>query len=104
MISSFTFLLAIASVFSSISVNAAHSTGGNTILYSDHFGNVGENGTYDYVVIGGGTAGLTIAMRLAENESLNVAVIEAGDFYEKDNGNKYVLTLGLQYPNRSDNG
>ncbi|MCJ1306606.1 hypothetical protein MMC25_000249 [Agyrium rufum] len=37
-------------------------------------------GTYDYVVIGGGTGGLTIATRLAEN--YKVAVIEAGTFYE----------------------
>ena len=34
----------------------------------------------DYIVVGGGTAGLTIANRLAENNT--VAVIEAGGFYE----------------------
>ncbi|KAF8468031.1 alcohol oxidase [Gautieria morchelliformis] len=33
---------------------------------------------YDYVVIGGGTAGLTIAGRLSEDPSISVAVIEAG--------------------------
>ena len=43
--------------------------------------------TYDYVIVGGGTAGLTLATRLAENSSLSVAVIEAGGFYEADNGN-----------------
>ncbi|KAL0957900.1 hypothetical protein HGRIS_000081 [Hohenbuehelia grisea] len=33
---------------------------------------------YDYVVIGGGTGGLTVASRLAEITSISVAVIEAG--------------------------
>lgn len=38
--------------------------------------------TYDYIVVGGGTAGLTLASRLAENSSISVAVIEAGGDYE----------------------
>ncbi|KAJ7128446.1 alcohol oxidase [Mycena epipterygia] len=33
---------------------------------------------YDYVVVGGGTAGLTIANRLTEDPDITVAVIEAG--------------------------
>lgn len=45
------------------------------------------NATYDYVVVGGGTAGLTIAARLSENSALSVAVVEAGSFYEL-NGNQ----------------
>lgn len=45
------------------------------------------NATYDYVIVGGGTAGLTLATRLAENSSLSIAVIEAGGFYEVDDGN-----------------
>ncbi|KAK4565450.1 hypothetical protein LTR86_004067 [Recurvomyces mirabilis] len=45
------------------------------------------NATFDYVVVGGGTAGLTIATRLAQNGSYSVAVIEAGGFYELENGN-----------------
>ncbi|KAI9648078.1 hypothetical protein NHQ30_002707 [Ciborinia camelliae] len=42
----------------------------------------------DYVVVGGGTAGLTIATRLAEPGHLTICVIEAGGFYEQDAGNK----------------
>ncbi|KAI5785316.1 hypothetical protein FPQ18DRAFT_86058 [Pyronema domesticum] len=34
--------------------------------------------SYDYVVVGGGTAGLTIANRLSEDEHRSVLVIEAG--------------------------
>lgn len=39
------------------------------------------------VVVGGGTAGLAVASRLAENGTYTVAVIEAGGFYEVENGN-----------------
>lgn len=56
-------------------------------LLGAHFGVPGLPGTFDYVVVGGGTAGLTIARRLAANTSNSVAVIEAGGFYEFDNGN-----------------
>ena len=51
----------------------------------------GVNATFDYVVIGGGTAGLTIATRLAEKAGSSVAVIEAGGFYEQDDGNLSVV-------------
>ena len=54
-------------------------------LLGSSFGVPGINGTFDYVVVGGGNAGLTLAARLAESAS--VAVIEAGGFYEMGNGN-----------------
>src|ERR1700722_11415655 len=34
--------------------------------------------SFDYVIIGGGTAGLTLAARLSEDENVTVAVLEAG--------------------------
>ncbi|CAE6406476.1 Glucose oxidase [Rhizoctonia solani AG-1 IB] len=40
--------------------------------------------TYDYVVVGGGTAGLAVAARLAENSSVTVGVIEAGQYIVDD--------------------
>lgn len=33
---------------------------------------------YDYVIVGGGTAGLCVAARLTENPDVKVGVIEAG--------------------------
>lgn len=38
-------------------------------------------------IVGGGTGGLAIAERLSENPDISVAVIEAGGFYEIENGN-----------------
>lgn len=34
--------------------------------------------TFDYIVVGGGTAGLAVAARLSENTQLKVGVLEAG--------------------------
>ncbi|KAI4129721.1 MAG: hypothetical protein LQ338_002105 [Usnochroma carphineum] len=61
--------------------------GRSTRLIGSSFGIPGQNATFDYVIIGGGTAGLTLAQRLAANPQLSVAVIEGGSFYEIDNGN-----------------
>ncbi|KAE9383461.1 glucose-methanol-choline oxidoreductase [Gymnopus androsaceus JB14] len=45
----------------------------------------GEDQHFHYVVVGGGTAGITLAVRLAEDPSVTVALIEAGSFYELTN-------------------
>lgn len=34
--------------------------------------------SFDYIVVGGGTAGLTVAARLAEDKACQVGVLEAG--------------------------
>ncbi|PWY92716.1 GMC oxidoreductase [Aspergillus heteromorphus CBS 117.55] len=51
----------------------------------------GEHATFDYIVIGGGTAGLTVASRLAQSGNLTVAVVEAGGFYEIESGDLSVI-------------
>ncbi|KAI1325294.1 putative glucose-methanol-choline oxidoreductase [Xylariaceae sp. FL0255] len=51
-------------------------------LLGNSFGIAGNEVTYDYIIIGGGTAGLTVATRLVESQAGSVAVIEAGTFYE----------------------
>jgi hypothetical protein len=51
-------------------------------------GVAGEPATYDYVVVGGGTAGLAMAARLSE--SYSVAVIEAGTYYSSINNESTV--------------
>lgn len=48
-------------------------------------GKVGTDATFDYVILGGGTAGLVIANRLSANPSVTVALIEAGTFYQVTN-------------------
>ncbi|KAL3461215.1 GMC oxidoreductase [Aspergillus heterothallicus] len=45
-------------------------------------GTPGQDATYDYIVVGAGTSGFTLAARLAEAH-FTVALVEAGDFYEE---------------------
>lgn len=69
------------SLTSILSVNAVPST--NSTLHKRASG-VSWNPwdaayqTFDYVVVGGGLTGITVAARLAENPSTTVLVIEAG--------------------------
>ncbi|KAK4233374.1 hypothetical protein C8A03DRAFT_38924 [Achaetomium macrosporum] len=65
-------------------------------LLSSHFGPYGWPGqSFDYVIVGGGTAGLAMAKRLAENGTHSVAVIEAGGFYEIEAGNATEVPMYL---------
>ncbi|USP77975.1 GMC oxidoreductase [Curvularia clavata] len=58
---------------------------GQTLLGSS-FGIPGVDASFDFVVVGGGTAGLAVANRLSESGKHTVAILEAGGFYELDNG------------------
>ena len=52
---------------------------GSPVHYADEtfLGSL-TNSTYDYVIVGAGTAGLALASRLSENDTFTVAVVEAG--------------------------
>ena len=48
-------------------------------LLGTNFGVPNINMTFDYVIVGGGNAGLAMAARLSEDASKSVAVVEAGE-------------------------
>ena len=90
---------------------AAAAGSANLLTYVDEsvgnvlgtaFGAQGTNATFDYVIVGGGTAGLTMATRLASDPAISVAVIEAGGFYEVDNGNRSTVPGYANYYTGSD--
>ncbi|KAI1416216.1 GMC oxidoreductase [Hypoxylon sp. FL1857] len=78
-----------AAVLPGLSVRAAPTVGDSSItgLLGTSFGIPGQDYEFDYIVVGGGQAGLAMAARLAENSALSIGVIEAGTFYELTNGN-----------------
>lgn len=51
----------------------------------------GVNALFDYIIVGGGNSGLTLASRLSENSTVRVAIIEAGTFYERVTGNESII-------------
>lgn len=72
------------------SSNGVNGHGGNALCSVEDF--VARK--YDYVVVGGGTAGCVIAARLTEDPNITVGVIEAGENRMDD---KNVMTPSL-YP------
>ncbi|KAL9029853.1 MAG: hypothetical protein Q9180_006978 [Flavoplaca navasiana] len=95
--------LFLLSSFSCITLTAGElnlltfATGGSGQVLGSTFGLPGANATFDYVVVGGGTAGLAIATRLALDPSLSVEVVEAGGFYEIGNGNRSIVPTYATY-------
>ena len=47
-------------------------------LTADQITSSGVSTTYDYVIVGGGPAGLTLALRMSEDPEVRVAVVEKG--------------------------
>lgn len=71
-------LLSIILLFSASSLVASQSCLADCTPFDQP---AAESASYDYVVVGGGTAGVTIGARLAQ-QGFQVAVVEAGGYYE----------------------
>lgn len=59
----------------------------STTVSASPLGQHPEQSVFDYVIVGSGPGGLTLANRLTENPKVSVAVIEAGTWVEDVVGN-----------------
>ena len=57
---------------------------------------------FDYVILGGGTAGLVVASRLSEDSQITVAVVEAGNFERNTPNVTNTTILGIAERTRLD--
>ncbi|KAL8861945.1 MAG: hypothetical protein Q9178_001815 [Gyalolechia marmorata] len=81
--------IALAAAGAEAALGAAVNARGVLEILGNSFGRPGFNATYDYIIVGGGNAGNTIAARLAQDPAnYSIAVVEAGSFYEISDGNR----------------
>ncbi|PYH78829.1 alcohol oxidase [Aspergillus uvarum CBS 121591] len=74
-------MLSLARLILCILIAATGAHGFVAQLHRAEEGDLDVDAVFHYVVAGGGTAGVTVAARLAEH-GFRVALVEAGDFYE----------------------
>jgi choline dehydrogenase-like flavoprotein len=69
---------------------------------ADAFTDLVNGSHFDYVILGGGTAGMVVAGRLSENPNITIAVIEAGKGEETNTNVTNPAGLGLGKNTRID--
>lgn len=75
--------------------NGVHTTGNINLVSAEDF----AQQDYDYLILGGGTAGLVVAARLSENADVKVGVIEAG----KNRLDDMVVDIPAMFPQMFNN-